>query len=70
MPDLFTLEDQVHHAGQPDCPGCVERYPEPCPCGGLMHASESLTDADADPALITGCDRCRRSEDDLAEPAA
>jgi hypothetical protein len=70
MPDLFTLEDQIHHAGELDCPGCADGYPEPCACEGLVHASESLTDADTDVALTTRCDRCGRSEGDLAEHAA
>jgi len=64
MPDLFTLDDNVHHVGDLECPGCVEGYPDPCACGGLMHASDALIDADSDIALTTQCDRCHRAESD------
>jgi hypothetical protein len=70
MPEPFTLEDQIHHADDPQCAGCVEDYPEPCSCGGLMHASEVIADEDVEIALATQCDRCRRSEGDLEEEVA
>jgi hypothetical protein len=71
MPDLFTFEEQIHHGGDPACPGCVEDYPERCGCGGLIHASEvTLTDADADVPPATQCDRCGRSKGDLEEQVA
>jgi hypothetical protein len=70
MPDLFTLDEQIHHTAEPECPGCVEGYPRRCACDGLVHASESLTDADTEPTLTTRCDRCGRSEGDLAERVA
>ena len=65
MPDLFTLEEQIHHAGDPVCPGCAEEYPERCLCGGYVHASEVPAGDDAEVALLTLCDRCGRAEDDL-----
>ena len=70
MPDLFTLDDQVHHAGALDCPGCVEGYPERCSCGGLMHGSDAMIDADSNIALTTQCDHCRRSEGEAEEHVA
>jgi hypothetical protein len=57
-----------HHQGDPRCPVCSENYPEPCRCGGLMHASDSAEeDADGNPLVVTLCDRCGRSEDQLDE---
>jgi len=70
MPDLFTLDDEVHHTGEPDCPGCPEGYPERCACGGLMHASGAVIDADNNIALTTQCDHCRRSEGEAEEHVA
>ena len=67
MPDIFTLEEQIHHRDDLQCPGCADEYPEPCACGGLMHASEVAEIEDAEIALVTQCDRCRRSEGDLED---
>jgi hypothetical protein len=64
---LFAVTEQVdHHVGDPACTACAEPYPEPCPCGGLIHAAAAdATDADGNPLLDTRCDHCGRSEDDL-----
>ena len=64
---LFAVaQDMDHHVGDAGCPACSETYPEPCPCGGLIHAAASEeTDLDGNPILETRCDRCGRSEDDL-----
>lgn len=66
---LFVLGEEVgHRVGDHDCGVCAEEYPEPCVCGGLMHATESSeTDADGNLVLVTGCDVCGRSEDEAAE---
>jgi len=46
-----------------------EEYPEPCRCGGLMHAAGGAEkDTDGNVLLTTRCDRCGRSEDELDEP--
>jgi hypothetical protein len=65
----FTItRDVAHRTGDRRCPVCAEDYPEPCRCGGLVHAeaSEDL-DADGNPILTTRCDTCGRSEDQLDE---
>jgi hypothetical protein len=69
MPKLFTLEDQVHHADDPECPACSEGYPERCQCGGLMHATGVATEENSDVVPITRCDQCGRSKEDLEEVA-
>ena len=62
---LFTVGTEVnHHVGNGQCPECWEQYPEPCPCGGLMHAAAGdEQDADGNMVPITQCDQCGRSED-------
>ncbi len=68
MPKLFTVgEETTHHAGDPKCPECREEYPEPCRCGGLIHAAGEDDDEEGEVELITRCDRCGRSEEELAE---
>ncbi|MBI1848419.1 MAG: hypothetical protein HYR86_15790 [Candidatus Rokubacteria bacterium] len=66
---LFTVgEDVTHRIEDPECPECCEEYPEPCRCGGLMHASEGTEeDPEGNRAIVTCCDRCARSEDQLDE---
>ena len=66
---LFTVGEQVsHRVGDPQCPECWEEYPEPCRCGGLMHAAGGEEeDPDGNVLLVTCCDQCGRSEDELAE---
>lgn len=69
QPRLFTLDDEIHHKGDPACPACSEDYPEPCPCGGLIHASGPAAEETPDIVLITRCDECGRSREDLEEVA-
>ena len=66
---LFTVgEEPSHHVGDPQCPECWEQYPEPCRCGGLMHAAPESGESPEGPVpLVTRCDRCGRSEDQLDE---
>ena len=66
---LFSVGEAVNHlVGNGQCPECAEEYPEPCPCGGLMHAAESSqVDDEGNVELATRCDRCGRSEDQLDE---
>jgi hypothetical protein len=64
---LFTVGDEPnHHIGNVQCPECLDEYPEPCRCGGLMHAAGGV-DGDTEVAVqpTTCCDRCGRSEDQL-----
>jgi len=42
-----------------------EEYPEPCPCGGLIHAAAAGEDEEGTVALETRCDQCGRTEDAL-----
>ena len=67
MARFLTLGTDVdHRVGDHGCPACVESYPEPCRCGGLVHATATGDeDADGNPAVATGCDVCGRSEDQL-----
>jgi hypothetical protein len=68
MVRVFTVgEEPGHHVADRACPLCLEGYPEPCPCGGLIHAAGVLgvEDEDDEGPPTTRCDRCGRSEDDL-----
>jgi hypothetical protein len=64
---LFEVGEVVnHHVGDAQCPECSEDYPEACPCGGLMHASETAEeDPDGNVLIVTLCDECGRTEDQL-----
>ncbi len=66
---LFAVDETVtHHVGDQQCPACAEEYPEPCACGGLIHAEPGLLeDPDGNAELATRCDQCRRTADDLEE---
>jgi hypothetical protein len=66
---LFTVGEAVNHeVGDQQCAECSEEYPEPCRCGGLMHAAAGAEeDPDGNALLVTSCDRCGRSEDQLDE---
>jgi hypothetical protein len=66
---LFTLGEEVNHRiADHECPVCAEEYPEPCRCGGLMHAGPTgEEDADGNLVLVTACDVCGRAEDQLDE---
>jgi hypothetical protein len=68
MGRFFTLGADVEHAiGDHDCQACPEGYPEPCRCGGLVHAAVGEVDVEGNPTLLTACDICGRSEDQLDE---
>jgi hypothetical protein len=69
MAAVFTVGEQINHRiGDLQCPECWEEYPEPCQCGGLMHAAGGEEeDVDGNVLLMTCCDRCGRSEDQLDE---
>lgn len=66
---LFNVGEVVNHGvGDQQCPECADDYPEPCRCGGLMHAAETTeVDVEGNVQLVTRCDRCGRSEDHLDE---
>jgi hypothetical protein len=66
---VFTVGEEVNHrVGDPGCPECWEEYPETCKCGGLIHAAvNGQEDADGNISLITLCDQCGRSEEQLEE---
>jgi hypothetical protein len=69
MARLFTLGAEDNHTvADRTCAACLENYPEPCRCGGLVHATPAENeDADGTRLLLTGCDVCGRSEDQLDE---
>jgi hypothetical protein len=68
MARFLTLGTDVdHRVGDHGCPACVESYPEPCRCGGLIHATLGEPDAEGTPVFLTACDVCGRSEDQLDE---
>ena len=60
---LHTVRRRIHTQGD----GLLrESDPEPCRCGGLVHAAATGDeDADGNLVLVTGCDVCGRSEDQL-----
>jgi hypothetical protein len=66
---LFTVGEEADHwVGDPGCRKCWEEYPEPCRCGGLMHAAGGgEEDLDSNIVLTTRCDTCGRSKDQLDE---
>ena len=66
---LFTVGEEVnHHVGDLQCAECWEEYPEPCACGGLIHAAGLAEEGeDGTVSLATKCDHCGRSEDEVAE---
>jgi hypothetical protein len=66
MSRLFTIGEEIQHVvGDRQCPECPDEYPEPCPCGGLIHAASGEADQEATEWLDTRCDVCGRSEQDL-----
>ena len=68
MEPFVVGQDVNHRVGDARCPACVEDFPEPCGCGGLVHATPfELEDPDIVPEITTRCDRCGRSDEDLAE---
>jgi hypothetical protein len=66
---LFTIAEEANHErANPQCPECWEDYPEPCQCGGLIHAAGGeVEDEDGNVWVTTMCDQCGRSEEDLEE---
>jgi len=65
----FSLADKIHSVGDPQCPMCLEEYPEPCACGGLIHSS-GQSEGEEEVIVATRCDSCGRSEDDLETDVA
>lgn len=65
MPKLFAVgEELLHVVGDATCPECLERYPESCPCGGLIHAAAGEEDDGPMEWPLTRCDLCGRSEEE------
>ena len=63
---LFAVAEEINHRiGDPKCPECWEEYPEPCKCGGLIHAACG-EEEDADGREC----RCTPSRDRLARQHA
>jgi len=64
---LFEVGNVVNHrVGDVQCAECSEEYPEACRCGGLMHASDTAEeDSDGNVVIVTLCDQCGRTEDQL-----
>jgi len=68
MEPFIVGENETHRAGDAHCAACAEDFPEPCQCGGLVHASVlEAMDPDDAPLITTRCDQCGRSDEDLAE---
>jgi len=68
MEEFVVGEIVNHQVGDAHCPACAEDFPEPCGCGGLVHASVlEVEDPDDNPLITTRCDQCGRSDEDLAE---
>ena len=68
---LFTVGEEINHRlGDPQCPECWEEFPEPCPCGGMVHAAGGeAEDEDGNVLLTTKCDGCGRSREEIEEEA-
>lgn len=65
---LFQVGEEMNHrVGDGRCAECPEGYPEPCRCGGLMHAAVGEPIDAEEVVLVTRCDSCGRSEDQLDE---
>lgn len=69
MTQIFKIDDEIHGVGDAECPACPPEYPEPCACGGLMHAGGEA-EIDGEMVLATQCDRCGCSLDDLGSEVA
>lgn len=69
MTNTFMIDDEVHAVDDVECPACPPEYPEPCPCGGLMHAAGE-TEEESETIYATRCDRCGRSIDELGSEVA
>jgi hypothetical protein len=68
MESFIVGEDVNHRPGDANCQACAEDFPEPCPCGGFVHATAiELEEPEGEPVLTTRCDQCGRSDEDLAE---
>jgi hypothetical protein len=66
MAQLFTIgEETLHVVGDRQCPECADEYPEPCRCGGMIHAARGEQDAEGTEWPMTRCDVCGRSEEEL-----
>ena len=66
MGQVFTIgEETLHVVGDRQCPECPDEYPEPCPCGGMIHAARGEQDAEGTEWPMTRCDVCGRSEEEL-----
>jgi len=68
MEHFIVGDDSNHRVGEAQCPACGEDFPEPCGCGGLVHATVlARGEPDDNPVITTRCDQCGRSDEDLAE---
>lgn len=67
--DMFVVGDDVNHRrGDAGCPACAAEFPEPCRCGGFVHAAAGdQEDLDGNAVVTTRCDLCGRADEDLAE---
>jgi hypothetical protein len=66
MMPVFTVgEETTHIVNGPECPECLEEYPERCKCGGLIHAGGGEADPEGTEWPLTRCDRCGRSEEEI-----
>ena len=68
MTKMFAVNEEAnHHVADPACAACSDEYPEPCPCGGLMHGMATDNTREGTAWETTKCDRCGRSEEDVEE---
>jgi hypothetical protein len=67
--EKFSIGDDVsHRVGDAQCSACATEFPEPCRCGGLVHASlGEEEDLEGNALMSTRCDQCGRTDEDLAE---
>jgi hypothetical protein len=68
MTKMFAVNEEAdHHVADPACAACSDEYPEPCPCGGLMHGVATDDTREGTAWATTKCDQCGRSEEDVEE---
>jgi len=61
----FKIDHNNHFTGDKKCSGCWGNYPEPCKCGGLIHAEFGDENYDGDYWLYYRCDKCGEDYEEI-----
>lgn len=62
MLDPLIIDGSPHVRGSKSCGYCWPNFPEPCKCGGLIHASFGDENDDCEYWLYYRCDKCDSTE--------